>query len=90
MPLTYREVFQIGLLLLCVPVQYFLSSSPQSDADKTQALVRLLHDMKELKESWFSIAAYKSLWYNIVAWFTQGKCTPSSFRLTFVALQDFL
>lgn len=57
MPLTYREVLQIGMLLACVPLQYLLSSN--LDFKHSSAIGRILAtDLQYFKDHWLSPEAW--------------------------------
>ncbi|CAG2057657.1 unnamed protein product [Timema podura] len=48
MPLNQREVIQLGMLLVCVPAQYFLSSNGGTSVVRSQALLNLTAEDGEI------------------------------------------
>ncbi|XP_047103021.1 uncharacterized protein LOC124721911 [Schistocerca piceifrons] len=67
MPFRNREIFQLGLLFLCVPVQYLFSSYLSSTTGRTQALFDIINDFKEVTDLLFSAGAWKQRWDGLVS-----------------------
>ena len=71
MPLG-REAIQLGLLLLCVPAQYFLSGNIGTGDGRSQALLQLVNDARHIRDSWFKLEAWKARWLQFVSWMLKG------------------
>ncbi|KAJ9580062.1 hypothetical protein L9F63_004254 [Diploptera punctata] len=76
MPLTQREAIQLGLLLLCVPAQYFLSGNIGSESRRSQAVLQLVNEVKHIRDSWFKLESWKARWLNFVSWLLKGILQP--------------
>lgn len=60
MPLMRREVIQLGLLLLCVPVQFYISSHWSFDnKQRDHSLKSLINTVQEYKESFLEWESWK-------------------------------
>jgi hypothetical protein len=71
MPFSQREAIQLGLLLLSVPVQYFLSGNSGTGRSQT------LPELKYLQDVWFKFESWKVKWLQFVSWMLRGKtCEP--------------
>jgi hypothetical protein len=76
MPLTRREVFQLGLLLLCVPAQYYLSAFYQGDTSielRQQTVHNVVNEIRHLKDTWLNIRSWKAKYMQFIVWLVKGE-----------------
>ncbi|XP_069690713.1 uncharacterized protein [Periplaneta americana] len=76
MPLTQREVIQLGLLFLCVPAQYLLSGNIGTGAGRSQAVLQLVNEFKSLHDSWLKLESWKLRWLRFVSWILRAIIQP--------------
>lgn len=76
MPLTQREVIQLGLLLLCVPAQYLLSGNIGTGAGRSQSVLQLVNEFRNLHDSWLKLESWKLSWLRFVSWILRGIIQP--------------
>jgi len=69
MPWNFRDYIQLGLLICCVPLQFYLSSHKNTLDDSNQEVLKLVGEVKHLKESWLSLKSWKNTWTNFLSWF---------------------
>uniref|UniRef100_A0A1B6EFU6 Hemimethylated DNA-binding domain-containing protein n=1 Tax=Clastoptera arizonana TaxID=38151 RepID=A0A1B6EFU6_9HEMI len=67
MPWRYREIIQFGILLLCVPLQYYLTNSLNLDESASHVL-KIVKDLQNFKNSFFQISI-KQQWLKFLSWF---------------------
>jgi hypothetical protein len=72
MPLTQREAVQLALLILSVPVQYFLMGTVRPQT---------LSQLKHLQDVWFKLEAWKARWLRFVSWMLRGKTSAHNISL---------
>jgi hypothetical protein len=67
MALTQREVIQLGILLLIVPMQYLLSGNTGQRGPQA------LPQWKPVQDIWFKLESWKVRWLQFVSWILRGK-----------------
>lgn len=73
MPWGQREFIQFGLLFLCVPLQYYLSSYEGETSEKTryqsQIVQNVFKDLHNFQNNWYLLETWKKKWMDMVSWF---------------------
>lgn len=72
MPWGQREFIQFGLLFLCVPLQYYLSTYEGENSDKTryqsQIVQNVFKELQSIKDNWYQLETWKKKWMRMVSW----------------------
>ncbi|XP_054270906.1 uncharacterized protein LOC128991758 [Macrosteles quadrilineatus] len=70
MPWNYRDYIQLGLLVCCVPLQFYLSSQKTTTSENTnQEVLDFINEVRHFKQTWFSLKNWENTWTNILSWF---------------------
>ncbi|KAK7868137.1 hypothetical protein R5R35_003015 [Gryllus longicercus] len=75
MPLAHREVLQLGLLFLCVPLQYLLSGHL---TNRSQAILHVVNDFRHFRDNWLHTEPWKNRFVQLVSWVLKGFVRPSN------------
>lgn len=77
MPWTRREIIQLGLLLLCVPLQYYLTSYDSKSIEKGRSdiVLNLIKEVHSFKDTLLntSLGPWKLQWLKFLSWFVVSK-----------------
>lgn len=74
MPWQQREIIQLCLLLLCVPVQYYLSGyfSDVKDRERSQIVMNTMKSIGDFKDSLLDSNFWSLKWQELIVWMFAG------------------
>lgn len=77
MPQIRAEIWQLGLLILCVPLQYyFVHNWGVNENDRSYALKQILSNLVSLKNNYLSIEPWKRWCFNLLEQFNEKNNSP--------------